>query len=135
MANYEATARSNYVRFDPVKLTHLLSLFQDLRVAVVPETGLKALIADEGTPAFDTEDAELDDLEAFGLKPDFGWVELTDIVHIALAPTSAPFIWLEVGHEKTRSLGGIAHRIAPDGVTTTINLNDIYQDGDTRAEY
>lgn len=140
MADYTATSRSNYFPFLPSKLVILQQIFGPQDIKVVHRDGLISIISSRGTAPEIIYEGEGDftpELKALGCLNAEGIddISLLDVIH-HLLPLDASLVWIEVGHEKARYLVGQALRIDHTGVVTkTVNLNDIYEEGDTRAEH
>jgi len=139
MANYDATARSNYVRFDPVKLDALQMLFP---IQTPSKGDLNCILSVDpyGTPTImpEAEDADFLGILGHSYTEDED-LSLLDVVHLAFADDPGGlFVWIEVGNEKLRYLTGAAIAIDATGeVISEINLDDIHavEDVNTRAEY
>ena len=137
MANYDATARSNYFPFIQSQLDLIEELFPgDIQLS--HKNGLVAVISlVSGTPqALIEDEAQVDLLLELGMPgDDIDDLSLLDVIHHALPPDTS-LVWIETGHEKVRYLVGQAVRINHLGeVTQTVDLNSIYTEGETRAEY
>ena len=134
MANYDATARSNYFPFIQSQLDLIEELFPgDIQLS--HKNGLVAVISlVSGTPTVFEPDEDI--LFQLGMPgDDIDDLSLLDVIHHALPPDTS-LVWIETGHEKARYLVGQALRINHLGeVTQTVDLNSIYTEGETRAEY
>ena len=138
MANYEGTARSNYFPFIQSQLDLIEQLFTPHDIQVVHKDGLVAIISlVSGTPDCMIDTPELEDiLFQLGLAgDDIDNISLLDVIH-HLLPAGETLIWVETGHEKARYLVGQALRINDAGaVIQGVDLNSVYSEGESRAEY
>lgn len=158
MANWYGKSRSNYVRLDPVKKDLLADIFPVKIIEKHDEPGLYAMFSDTEfgdlptartasapklaalgvdvaalLPEESAEDLQDEEIE---YELDDG-LELLDVVHLAMIEeTDNVLVWMEIGAEKSKYLTGMSIAIAPDGtVLKRLSLNDIYEEGWSRAEY
>ena len=131
MANYNGSARSNYVRFDPGKLDLLQQIFPIS--SYTNSAGLTALHSDtdDGTPTvFIEDDFPFDAAQQLGitLDADTDFIDFLDVVHLAFAPDpGGHFVWVEVGTQKLRYLYGRAVVLDAKGtLVREIDLHDIH---------
>jgi hypothetical protein len=145
MANYCGFARSNYVRFDPIKLEALQVLF-DIEIFTDQKTGFIAIgsNSEDGTPNCELDD-DPDLIAAYTklvgdppTEPDL-YVHFLNVVHHAFAEDPGGlFVWQEVGFEKLRYLTGFAFAIDATGeIVKMTGIDDIYEtpDVNTGARY
>lgn len=135
MANYYATARTNYFK---VKDTDLfkkwLKEFNSIDVEVVPEKNGKfaILFGEDGIPSHRWNDETQDDDD----------IDFTDELSKHLVEGEVAII-MSVGAEKLRYVSGYATAVNSKGDTVEISLDDIYEKASlalntkniSRAEY
>ena len=135
MANYQSQSRSNYFPFLKPQLDLIEELF-GLDIQLSFKNNMVAIISRcPFTPSVFDPPIEL--LEELGVPnaDNVDDVSLLDVIHHALPPDTS-LVWVEVGHEKARYLIGQALRIDHTGqITQSIDLNNIYLEGESRAEY
>jgi hypothetical protein len=113
MANYEATARTNYFRVKDgrafeewCRVNHL-----DFRTEPVDGESSYAVSGEDGWPSYNPDTGE----DLYIHKEITKHLDPRDVA-----------IFFEVGHEKLRYLAGCAIAVDPDGRTVTVNIDDIY---------
>jgi hypothetical protein len=116
MANYEATARSNYFRVRDAKAFE--EFVDSLGVEAVPDSeGRYAILDRDGTG-----------LPASRYSIEAG--EWVDVDFVALLSEHLPdrevAILMEVGHEGSRYISGHAIALNNEGKVVQLNLSDIY---------
>ena len=117
MANYEATARSNYFRVKDAKaFEEFIDGFESFEI--VPDSeGRYALIDRDGTGLPSSR---------YSMEED-EWVECDFVVLLAehLADHEVAIL-MEVGHEASRYVAGHAIALNNEGKVVQLNLSDIY---------
>ncbi len=116
MANYEATARSNYFRVKDRGTFDAWCALMGIRIVEKDtDPDLLAMIFEEDIPS-DRYDEEADEHEPI----DFYQELASHLVDGQIA------VVVEIGHEKTRYLVGFAVAVNSAGETRTITLDSIY---------
>lgn len=130
MANYQATARSNYFPPNRANLSLLGMLFD---FDVVEKNNLATIILQGDSIITIDDDDQMDVLAELGIVGNIDNVDIVELLHLV---TQTTIIWMETGHEKARYLVGTATRIDANGqILAHINLNEIYLPNETRCEY
>ena len=135
MADYTATARSNYFRLRDDAARAELDAFirdHDLDITIVTsreDPARIALLADTGNgwPSHYFDESAGLDSEAGPHEQGGDYIDFTiwDVVGPLLADDCVA-VFIEVGHEKLRSLSGVAVAVNNQGETRQVLTNDIY---------
>lgn len=114
MANYEAVARSNYVRFrDVAEVNALLARIAAGAELTEEQDGRHALLCCDGLPRDVQDDDTGEDLGDF------------PFLVAALMQPGEVIVWMDTGHEKMRYVSGYGLAINADGDSRFINLEEI----------
>lgn len=140
MANYESMGRSNYFPVVAERLALIEKLFGNMiEVVRKLDSNLAAVLSpyDDNPEVEIKEDWQQDIL--FDLQivdaDNIDYLNLLDVLPMAL-PQDQSLVWISIGNEKLRYLVGEAIRINSEGgLVQHISLNQIYRDGEARAEY
>lgn len=139
MANYESMGRSNYFPVVKERLDLIEKLFGNMIQVVHHPDGSAAVLSPyAANPELQIEhDWQTDVL--FDLQivdaDNIDYINLLDVLHLALRQDET-LVWMTIGNEKLRYLVGGAFRINSEGgLVNHVDLNSIYREGESRAEY
>ena len=138
MANYISMGRSNYFPIVKERMQLIEKLFShDIQVVYKNETAAVLAIHDSDPTCMIDDDRTTDllfDLQIVDAD-NIDFIQLLDVLHMAL-PQGETLVWMTIGNEKLRYLVGEAFRINSEGeLVNHVDLNSIYREGESRAEY